>query len=157
MTNERHPEIAEFLLFLTKERQDSPHTVKAYGRDLLSFAEFCDEYHGGASSWTWTSLDRLAVRSYMGELLRRGLAKRSVARAVSALRSFYRFLSLRHGVEENPAAGAMPLAWKSGSISRLPSLFRAEYPVDSRPRHNVSGSSVLVSASRSGSRMFFLI
>ena len=104
MTNERPPEIAEFLLFLTKERQDSPHTVKAYGRDLLSFAEFCDEYHGGASSWTWTSLDRLAVRSYMGEVRRRGLAKRSVARAVSALRSFYRFLSLRHGVEENPAA-----------------------------------------------------
>ena len=40
----------------------------------------------------------------MGELHRRGLAKRSVARAVSALRSFYRFLSVQHGVEENPAA-----------------------------------------------------
>ncbi len=40
----------------------------------------------------------------MGELRRRGLAKRSVARSVSALRSFYRFLSIRHGVEENPAA-----------------------------------------------------
>ena len=104
MTCDLHPEIAEFLEFLAKERQDSPHTIKAYGRDLRSFTEFCDDYHGGASSWTWTSLDRLAVRSYMGELHRRGLAKRSVARAISALRSLYRFLSVRHGVEENPAA-----------------------------------------------------
>ena len=40
----------------------------------------------------------------MGELRRRGLAKRSVARAISALRGFYRFLSTRHGVQGNPAA-----------------------------------------------------
>jgi integrase/recombinase XerC len=98
------PAIGEFLDFLAKERQDSPHTIKAYGRDLQSFAAFCDDYHGGRSEWTWSSLDRLAVRSYMGELRRRGLAKRSVARAISALRSFYRFLSIRHGIEEDPAA-----------------------------------------------------
>jgi len=104
MTEDIDPKIAEFLIFLAKERQDSPHTIKAYERDLLSFAEFCDNYHGGASSWTWTSVDRLAVRSYMGELRRRGQAKRSVARAVSALRGFYKFLSVRHGVDENPAA-----------------------------------------------------
>lgn len=104
MTAAMDPKIAEFLLFLANERQDSPNTIKAYKRDLLSFAEFCDDYHGGASSWNWTSLDRLAVRSFMGELRRRGQAKRSVARAVSALRSFYRFLGLRHGIAENPVA-----------------------------------------------------
>jgi integrase/recombinase XerC len=91
---ESRKEIVEFLEFLAKERQDSAHTIKAYGRDLQSFAEFCDDYHGGATEWSWTSLDRLAVRSYMGELRRRGLAKRSVARAISALRGFYRFLSV---------------------------------------------------------------
>lgn len=104
MTEARDLKIAEFLVFVAKERQDSPHTIKAYQRDLRSFVQFCDEYYGGASCWTWKSVDRLAVRSYMGELLRRGLAKRSVARAVSALRGFYKFLSLRFGVEENPAA-----------------------------------------------------
>ena len=40
----------------------------------------------------------------MGELRRRGLAKRSVARAVSALRVFYRFLNARYGVEVDPAS-----------------------------------------------------
>lgn len=101
----QRPEVAEFLTFLTKERNDSPHTVKAYSRDLAAFHAFCDEYFGGAKRWQWTDIDRLALRSFMGELRRRGLAKRSVARAVSALRSFYGFLNGRYGVETNPAKG----------------------------------------------------
>lgn len=96
-------EIAEFLAYLARERNDSPHTVRAYGRDVAAFEAFCDEYFGGPAHWTWTSVDRLALRGFMGALLRRGLAKRSVGRAVSALRTFYRFLALRHGVATNPA------------------------------------------------------
>ncbi|MBI2402885.1 MAG: tyrosine recombinase XerC [Gemmatimonadetes bacterium] len=100
----KHRDVAEFLTFLAKERNDSPHTVKAYGRDLALFTVFCDEYYGGAA-WTWAGVDRLAMRSFMGSLQRNGLAKRSVARAVSALRTFYRFLSGRRGLEVNPARG----------------------------------------------------
>jgi len=118
MTKESRPEIAEYLEYLAKERQDSIHTRKAYGRDLDAFVEFCDEYHGGPSEWSWTSLDRLAVRSYMGELRRQGLAKRSVARAISALRGFYRFLGVRHGIQENPATAV-----------RMPKLERKLPPV----------------------------
>jgi len=99
------PEIEEFLTFLTKERNDSPHTVKAYRRDLAALQEFCDEYYGGAGQWTWETIDRLGLRSFMGELKRRGLAKRSIARAVSVFRSFYRFLGTRYGMEANPAKG----------------------------------------------------
>jgi integrase/recombinase XerC len=95
------PEVEEFLVFLAKERNDSPHTVRAYGRDLLQFQRFADRYYGGV--WTWQDVDRLAMRSFMGDLARAGQAKRSVARAVSALRTFYRFLSLRYGIEQNPA------------------------------------------------------
>lgn len=100
------PEVKEFLLFLEKERNDSPHTVKAYGRDLAAFESFCDEYYGSADQWRWVGVDRLAIRSFMGALQRRGLAKRSVARAVSVLRTFYQFLGDRHGVEVNPARSA---------------------------------------------------
>ena len=100
----RYRDVAEFLTFLAKERNDSPHTVKAYGRDLALFAAFCDEYYGGGA-WTWAGVDRLAMRSFMGSLQRRGLAKRSVARAVSGVRTFYRFLSSRRGLEVNPARG----------------------------------------------------
>lgn len=95
------PEVGEFLLFLSKERNDSPHTVRAYARDLQQFQRFADAYYGGA--WDWQGVDRLAIRSFMGELARAGQAKRSVARAVSALRTFYRFLGLRHGYDRNPA------------------------------------------------------
>ncbi len=98
-------EITEFSVFLEKERNDSPHTVRAYVRDLDAFRAFCDEYYGGPRRWKWTSIDRLALRSFMGELKRRGLAKRSIARAISVLRSFYRFLGSRYGVEQNPAKG----------------------------------------------------
>ena len=94
-------EIAEFVAFLAKERNDSPHTVKAYERDVGAFAAFCETYYGGP--WTWAGVDRLAVRGFLAAQQRRGLAKRSSARALSALRTFYRFLNATRGVEVNPA------------------------------------------------------
>ncbi len=110
-------EVLEFLEFLGKERNDSPNTVSAYGRDLALFEAFCDDYFGG-SAWRWAGIDRLAIRSFMGEMQRRGLAKRSVARALSALRTFYRFLSTRHGLGVNPA-----LAVRTPKLEkRLPTL-----------------------------------
>lgn len=102
---ELRPEIEEFLTFLKKERNDSPNTVKAYRRDLEALQGFCDEYYGGARRWSWEAIDRLALRSFMGELARRGLAKRSIARAVSVFRTFYQFLGTRYGIEDNPARG----------------------------------------------------
>jgi len=97
-------EIADFLTFLEKERNDSPHTVKAYERDLTAFAAFCQTYYGGP--WSWAGVDRLAVRGFLAAEQRRGLAKRSVARALSALRTFYRFLNATRGLEVNPARAA---------------------------------------------------
>jgi integrase/recombinase XerC len=102
------PEVAAFLEYLEDERNDSPHTVKAYARDLRAFQAFCDEYFGGSDAWEWTGVDRLAIRSFMGELARRGLAKRSIARAVSVLRSFYHFLGVRYDIRQNPAKGVRP-------------------------------------------------
>jgi integrase/recombinase XerC len=97
------PEVAEYLTFLEKQRGQSPNTIKAYARDLTAFVEFCDRHYG---SWTWTTVDRLGVRGFLGELQRRGLAKRSAARALSAVRSFYRFLQEHHGVPNNIARAA---------------------------------------------------
>ncbi len=98
------PEISAFVAFLEKERNDSPHTVKAYERDVKDFAAFCGRYYGG--SWSWAGVDRLAIRGWLGALQQRGLAKRSAARALSALRTFYRFLAATQGLEVNPAKAA---------------------------------------------------
>src|SRR5437660_5201291 len=97
-------EIAEFVTFLSKERNDSPHTVKAYERDLGAFAAFCQDYYGGP--WSWAGVDRLAVRGFLAAEQRRGLGKRSVARALCGLRTFYRFLNATRGLEVNPARAA---------------------------------------------------
>jgi integrase/recombinase XerC len=96
-------EVSEFLTHLEKEKGQSPHTVKAYGRDLEAFTEFCDRHYGGR--WKWASVDRLGMRGFLGELQRKGLSKRSAARSLSAVRTFYRYLQLHHGVA-NPAARA---------------------------------------------------
>src|SRR5213593_1703194 len=101
MTN---PEVGAFVEFLEKERNDSPHTVKAYGRDLADFVAFCGRYYGGR--WSWAGVDRQAVRAWLGAQQQRGLARRSAARALSALRTFYRFLNATLGVEANPAKAA---------------------------------------------------
>src|SRR5207245_5418756 len=106
------PMLAAFVDFLAKERNDSPHTVKAYARDVQDFAAFCDRYYGGA--WRWAGVDRLAIRGWLGAMQQRGLAKRSVARALSALRTFYRFLNATAGVEVNPAR-----AMRSPKLPRL--------------------------------------
>jgi integrase/recombinase XerC len=97
-------EISEFLTHLDKQRGQSPNTIKAYARDLEAFTEFCDRHYGGR--WTWATVDRLGVRSFLGELQRRGLAKRSAARALSAVRSLYRYLQENHGVPNNIARAA---------------------------------------------------
>jgi integrase/recombinase XerC len=96
-------EVTEYLVHLEKERDVSPHTVKAYARDLEDFTEFCNRHYG---DWTWTTVDRLGLRGFLGELQRRGLARRSAARALSAVRSLYRYLQEHHGVPNNIAGAA---------------------------------------------------
>ncbi len=97
-----HPDIAAFLVHLEKERNVSPNTIKAYKRDCSEFVDFLIEYYGG-EAWSWSLVDRLAMRGFMGRLTKRGLAKRSVARALAAVRGFYRFLATNDAVEANPA------------------------------------------------------
>ncbi|HEX6643770.1 MAG TPA: site-specific integrase, partial [Gemmatimonadales bacterium] len=96
-------EAEEFLRHLADERQQSPHTVAAYRRDIEAFVEFCGRHYG---SWTWGTVDRLGLRGFLGDLQRRGLAKRSAARALSAVRSLYRYLQEHHGVSNTVARAA---------------------------------------------------
>ncbi len=94
----------EFLAYLETEKGHSAHTVKAYGRDLEAFVEFCGRHYGG--EWTWASVDRIGMRGFLGEMQRRGLSKRSAARALSAVRSFYRYLQEYHGAPNSIARAA---------------------------------------------------
>lgn len=81
----------------------SPNTVTAYRRDLAAFTAFLGPYFG-EGAWGWEKVDRLAMRSFLAHLARRGLSRRSSARALSAVRSFYSWMARNDLVADNPAA-----------------------------------------------------
>jgi integrase/recombinase XerC len=95
-------EVAEYLEHLRSERDVSPNTIVAYSRDLSELVFFFSSYYGG-EGWSWQGVDRLAIRGFLAHLTRRGLSKRSTARALSAVRGFYRFLHRNEVVDANPA------------------------------------------------------
>jgi integrase/recombinase XerC len=96
------PAVEEYLRHLEKERDVSPNTVLAYRRDLHDFVAHLGSYYGTAE-WSWEGVDRLAMRGFLAHLQRRGVGKRSMARSLSAVRSFYRWMHRNEMVESNPA------------------------------------------------------
>jgi integrase/recombinase XerC len=88
--------VDEFLREL-RQRNASPHTIKGYAKDLEVFAAYI-----GPSDWK--RIDHLRIRGFLSHLYERGLSKPSVARALAALRSLYRWLAREGVVEQNPAA-----------------------------------------------------
>lgn len=96
------PEVADFLRHLADERQLSPNTVKAYRRDLADLDTFLTGYYG-TGEWEWTHVDRLTLRSFLGWGKRKGLARRTLARKLSAARTFFRFLHREEMLPSNPA------------------------------------------------------
>jgi len=95
-------DVEEFLRHLAKERDVSPHTVTAYRRDLMAFVEFLGGYYG-IGAWSWEGIDRLAMRGFLAHLNRKGAGKRTIARTLSGVRSFYRWMHRNEMVEANPA------------------------------------------------------
>ena len=87
--------VADFLSHL-RERNASPHTVKAYTGDLANFVAY-------AGSRGWKSIDHIAIRGFLSQLYEKGLGKTSVARSLAAVRSLYRWLAQEGLVEQNPA------------------------------------------------------
>ncbi|MEX0960853.1 MAG: tyrosine recombinase XerC [Burkholderiales bacterium] len=93
-----HPLLESFLAHLAQERRLSPHTVENYGRDVAALIALAAD----------TGLDSVQshhIRRYVATLHARGLGGRSLARALSAWRSFYNYLARDHGFRQNPCAG----------------------------------------------------
>ncbi|HVT44795.1 MAG TPA: tyrosine recombinase XerC [Thermoanaerobaculia bacterium] len=101
MTNE----IGDFLDYLTYERNVSINTITAYRNDLDSFIAFLlnDYYTIQRDRLDLSSIDHLTIRSWLAHLNRRKLSKSSIARHLSAVRSFFRFLMREGRVASNPA------------------------------------------------------
>ena len=91
-----HKATARFLRSL-RERNASAHTIKAYAGDLEKFAAYVGEAG-------WKQIDHVRIRGFLSRLYEHGLSKTSVARALAAVRSLYRWLAREGVVEQNPAA-----------------------------------------------------
>jgi integrase/recombinase XerC len=95
-------ELAEgFLAMLANERGASEHTVRAYAREVRNFADYLRETLGDGASVK--NVEHLHIRAYMGALYERGLTKASAARALAAVRSWFKWLAKEGKVKQNPA------------------------------------------------------
>lgn len=100
-------EIGDFLDHLTYERNVSANTVDAYRSDLDAFFSFlCNDYLSMPFEMVEPrAIDHLAVRSWLAFQHRQMMSRASIARRLSALRTFFRFLMREGAIEANPARG----------------------------------------------------
>jgi len=89
----------EFLAVLANERGASVHTLRAYRREVNDFAAWLEE-SGNAEI---RKVEHTHIRGYLSVLYGRGLTKASTARALAAIRSWFRWLAKEDKVEQNPA------------------------------------------------------
>ncbi len=84
-----------FIQYLISERGASTHTVDAYNRDILAFIKFMEEMSSDIP-------ERRHIETYMGRLKGQGRQARSIVRAMSSLRSFFRFLLMDGKIKASP-------------------------------------------------------
>ena len=106
----------EFLRHISATNTASDHTRDAYSRDVTQFLDFLDE------SDDLLSLDTDIAYNYLNELYNAKLSSTSVARKISTLRSFFKFLQMNYGAQINPFSS---VKIKQGSRS-LPNYLTVE-------------------------------
>jgi integrase/recombinase XerC len=116
--------IRAFLDDLKNRRGLSPNTIFGYESDLVQFQVFLEEELGSSKP---SSVDVLAIRSFLAHLHGQGLARASIARKLAALRTFFRFLLREGTIEKNPARlvstprldRKLPLRIEEGEVESL--------------------------------------
>ncbi len=96
-------QIKKYLEYIRTEKKYSPHTVSSYEDDLISFNGFLSK-HFSRSDYSVSEIDHLTLRLFLGDLLEKGKSKRTVARNLASLRSFYKYLVKQKLVNVNIAS-----------------------------------------------------
>jgi integrase/recombinase XerC len=136
--------IHRYLEHIREERNLSPQTVRGYEHDLLMFLEFLavDFLGKEPPEIRPEEVDALAVRSFLAAMTRRRLAKRSQARALSAVRSLFRFACREGILAANPAQAVrspkipktLPRHLRPGEIENLIEAPEGDEPLARRDR-----------------------
>ena len=130
--------VADFVHRIEIERGLSPHTVAAYCRDLEQFVEFCERL----GTDRLDGVNRRAIRRYMAQLSTRGYSRRSIARKISSIRSFFADAASRGLLPANPAEGvrqprrpaSLPKALPQQGLANSLDAVVGGSPVDLRDR-----------------------
>ena len=99
-------DIDSFLAYLRSVRRLSDNTLRAYERDIHQFAQFLAGELGERGAFRWPAVDYPLIRRYLAYLQQAQYARKSVARKLSSLRSFFSYLQREGKVGSNPAAAA---------------------------------------------------
>src|SRR6476469_962789 len=124
------PLVSNFLDYLKVEKGLTPLTVGAYKSDLIQFAEFLAARRRDLDKAT-----RDDVRGFMSQLFANGVKDRSVARKLSTLRHFYKYLLLDRIIKEDPTLEIdSPKQWKvlpkSLALSEIDAMMKAAGQAD---------------------------
>jgi tyrosine recombinase XerC len=111
--------LESYARYLIAEKNLSPYTLRNYRSDLLDFARYLEEREG----MTLLRADRQAFRRYLGAGRDAGIATASLARRVSTISNFFRFLTREGHLDSNPLAGVSAPKRER----RLPSILTKEH------------------------------
>jgi integrase/recombinase XerC len=120
--------VNEYLAVLANERGASEHTLRAYQRELHGFATYMGKSHGGARPID--GIEHTHIRAYLGTLYERGLSKASAARALAAIRSWFKWLA-RAGYLGKNVASLVSTPRLPKHLPRVPSIEQLNRAVDS--------------------------
>jgi integrase/recombinase XerC len=90
--------VRSFLEYLEAERNYSNHTIESYRNDLVAFSEFA----AGQEIREPGEISRDVLRKFFAHLLDEGYSKKSIARKIASLRSFFKYLKRKQLVDSNP-------------------------------------------------------
>src|ERR1019366_6469338 len=125
-----------FLKVLTNERGASAHTLRAYQRELHGFAAWVNGHYEAEQSadqnvdQSVQRIEHTDIRAYLGTLYDRGLSKASAARALAAIRSWFKWLARTGHVEQN-VASLVSTPRLPKHLPRVPSIEQMNRVVDS--------------------------
>src|SRR5262250_2831432 len=136
-------QLRAFLDYLRLNRNASAHTIDAYESDVAQFLQFAAQHRSTTlEALEPAHLDLGTVRAFMADLYRQGHARTSVARKLSAMRAFGRFLRREGWIEVNPVALAVapkreqrvPAHLSMDEMSRLLEMPDSSDPLGRRDR-----------------------
>ena len=91
----------DYITYLECVRNVSPHTLRAYSEDIVSFFDFLHKF---SPDYELKYVDKFMIRSFLSQLHIQKRSKQTIARKLSSLKSFFRYLVKRKVVPNNPVA-----------------------------------------------------